>query len=727
MSPSTFQNDVQYGGNFLLQCGPDFSSPNASPSPRQAAALTNEEVSAWLSNAQKMLAGCAALEPDAARKLEVLIALLKSEEATVAFGGHFKSGKSTLLNALLGRPILPTSGLPETGAMCIMRSGPQDTAHLSDATGRRELECTTEAIRNEISLTSSNGSRRTQTHDVERLELVLSQTPIGPRARWIDSPGINDTEEMTECAQRAAAEADVLLWVLNTRQFLSIAEVDFLSERIARCGPQSVALIVNAFLMSEDGDEWEEFLNEQMPVHGEKLRERAPDIGFEPDMLPSVTVVAGKALGLQPREWDERFGGKAVATLMDSLASAEQATVQRARWSRVVTELALLEEPFAQHLKSDVEQLKEIRSQLKAGQKAIDDAARNNRAAFKTAVERAIDAFQLDWEIRAYNCGETLANSIVPPNIWRDDTYSKYLNGALETANAEARGALITALTSAAQKYDQIPPSTACASALAQLLGSPPVIVVVPDTPPPASMDSFVDSLGLRGQTAAAFNKAKANAEGAWRNVRHVTEYAATFHRTNREQTINTILEHCVAVRDRLPRALPPQSFSGGTVTPCPVAIDVSEADEPGTSAAYRFEQVGVFSCRATGLRPKGSCLVRLHFAETRATRIGERRFHVVVDGKRVLSEYDIFARTGGNNKLIVAEFVARADANGNVQISFEAGSAGVPQVCAVQVIPQEEVKSRLSQFKVRVQRRHELWRDLLILKEEAGKLVQRC
>ncbi len=58
--------------------------------------------------------------------------------------------------------------------------------------------------------------------------------------------------------------------------------------------------------------------------------------------------------------------------------------------------------------------------------------------------------------------------------------------------------------------------------------------------------------------------------------------------------------------------------------------------------------------------------------------------------------------------------------------LHFEAGSAGVPQVCAVQVIPQEEVNSRLSQIKVRAQRRRELLRDLLVLKEEAGKLAGR-
>ncbi|RYX80672.1 hypothetical protein EON83_27565 [bacterium] len=725
MSTSTFQNDVQCGDSHMFQHGPDFSPSNTLLPPRQCATITKEEVSAWIASAQNLVAGCRSLEPDAARRLESLVSLLRSGEATIAFGGHFKSGKSTLINSLLRRDILPASGLPETGAMCILRSGAHDSAHLRDASGRRSLECTTDAIRHEISLTSSSGARRTQTHDVERLELVLSNIPIGPRACWIDSPGINDTAEMTECAQRAAAEADVLLWVLNTRQFLSIAEVDFLSERVELYGPQSVALIVNAFMMSEDSAEWEEFLSEQMPVHREKLLDRAYEIGLDPDNMPSITVVSGKVLGTQNDEWSELYGGKAIVELMNSFSSAEKPHVQCARWGRVYNELSLLEEPFAQNLKSDVEQLKEIRTQLKAGQKPVADAAAKNRAAFKSGVESAIDAFQVDWEIRAYNCGETLANSIVPPHIWRDDTYSKYLNGALESTNAEARATLVTAISSLAQKHNQTPPDSACVDSLAKLLTPSPVVVIVPDTPAPVSVDNFVDSLGFRGQAASAFAKAKANAESTQVNVRQVTAYAATSLRANREQAIAVVLENCVGVGDRLPRALTPDSFSGGQFTPCPVSLDVSAADELGTAATYAFERNGVFSCRASNLRTNGACLVRLHFAETKATRIGERRFHVSVNGKRVLSEYDIFARAGAN-KVVVAEFTAQIDPAGNVQLSFEAGSAGQPQVCAVQVIPQEEVTSRLSQLKVRVQRRHELWRDVVLLKEEAGKLVQR-
>ncbi len=56
----------------------------------------------------------------------------------VACVGQFKRGKSTLLNALLGRSILPTGVVPVTSAVTVLRHGPQLSARVSFADGRSE-------------------------------------------------------------------------------------------------------------------------------------------------------------------------------------------------------------------------------------------------------------------------------------------------------------------------------------------------------------------------------------------------------------------------------------------------------------------------------------------------------------------------------------------------------------------------------------------------------------
>lgn len=52
--------------------------------------------------------------------------------------GQFKRGKSTLLNALLGRAVLPTGVAPVTSVVTIVRYGPQATGVVRFVDGRSE-------------------------------------------------------------------------------------------------------------------------------------------------------------------------------------------------------------------------------------------------------------------------------------------------------------------------------------------------------------------------------------------------------------------------------------------------------------------------------------------------------------------------------------------------------------------------------------------------------------
>ena len=69
-------------------------------------------------------------------------------------------GKSTMMNAVVGRDILPVDDVPETGAICCLLAGGQDAAAVVEGGTRRSIPCTTEAIRSEITLLSVQGDRR---------------------------------------------------------------------------------------------------------------------------------------------------------------------------------------------------------------------------------------------------------------------------------------------------------------------------------------------------------------------------------------------------------------------------------------------------------------------------------------------------------------------------------------------------------------------------------------
>src|SRR5262249_14946059 len=62
---------------------------------------------------------------------------------------------------------------------------------------------------------------------------------------------------------------------------------------------------------------------------------------------------------------------------------------------------------------------------------------------------------------------------------------------------------------------------------------------------------------------------------------------------------------------------------------------------------------------------------VRLHFAEIYYTSAGIRVFNVFINGAQVLTNYDVFAATGGKNKAAVKEFTATANGSGQIVVQY--------------------------------------------------------
>src|ERR1700677_3912625 len=84
---------------------------------------------------------------------------------------------------------------------------------------------------------------------------------------------------------------------------------------------------------------------------------------------------------------------------------------------------------------------------------------------------------------------------------------------------------------------------------------------------------------------------------------------------------------------------------------------------------------------------------VRLYFLDWQNTQTGQRVFNVDINGTAVLSNFDIVqaaGNAGGDGTYIGCEenFNETADANGDVTIAFLTGTAGVPMVNAIAVVP---------------------------------------
>ena len=85
--------------------------------------------------------------------------------------------------------------------------------------------------------------------------------------------------------------------------------------------------------------------------------------------------------------------------------------------------------------------------------------------------------------------------------------------------------------------------------------------------------------------------------------------------------------------------------------------IDTTGLVAPAPQAVYQAERYGNFTYTFPGLISGATYKVRLHSAETFWTATGQRRFNVLINGAQVLTNFDIIAAAGAQNKAVINEF----------------------------------------------------------------------
>jgi GTPase SAR1 family protein len=217
-------------------------------------------------------------------------------QIVIVFGGHWSAGKSTLINALLGRDLLPVSERTETGVACRIHVGAADEATSMRAYGSIAIPCTPEAIAEQVSITAGGAEPRSELDVVDAIELTLAGAPLPPNVRWIDTPGLNDAPDAEDRLRREVDRADQLLWVLNPDQFLSEVEQRFLADYVTRRSVASVTLLVNVRTHQDVASDWRRFHDEGWLAHRAKLEHFWDTAGIPESSWPPVLIASGAHL-----------------------------------------------------------------------------------------------------------------------------------------------------------------------------------------------------------------------------------------------------------------------------------------------------------------------------------------------------------------------------------------------------------------------------------------------
>ena len=113
------------------------------------------------------------------------------------------------------------------------------------------------------------------------------------------------------------------------------------------------------------------------------------------------------------------------------------------------------------------------------------------------------------------------------------------------------------------------------------------------------------------------------------------------------------------------------QGFTASNTISHPNAINTGKVVNPAPIAVYQTGRIGNFIYTIGGFVAGSNATVRLHFAETYWSAVGQRLFNVNINGKQVLTSFDIFAAAGGQNIANIQQFTATANASGQYVIQF--------------------------------------------------------
>jgi small GTP-binding protein len=178
--------------------------------------------------------------------------------------GQFKRGKSTLINALLGEPVLPSAIIPVTSIPTFVRFGETISMRVSFLNGREPVDLRIESENTPMEVLSGyvtengNPNNRLGVSQVEvRYPLPLLRSGIV----IIDTPGIGSTHRHnTETTLNFLAQCDAALFVLSIDPPPTEVEIEFLKEVRSKVTRIFFALNKVDYISPGDRHEAEEFI-----------------------------------------------------------------------------------------------------------------------------------------------------------------------------------------------------------------------------------------------------------------------------------------------------------------------------------------------------------------------------------------------------------------------------------------------------------------------------------
>lgn len=172
---------------------------------------------------------------------------LAAERFHLVVLGEFNHGKTSFVNAMLRRPLLPTGVTPTTAAIHHLRFGDEVKAELVSEAGDPE-EVSVDALSQ--FMVGGEGVKE----GVRYLDLQVPSALLKTGVVLVDTPGVNDlNQQRAEITYGYVPRADAVIFLLDAGQILKESERAFLKGKLMHAAKDRLLFVMNKMdLLDED-------------------------------------------------------------------------------------------------------------------------------------------------------------------------------------------------------------------------------------------------------------------------------------------------------------------------------------------------------------------------------------------------------------------------------------------------------------------------------------------
>lgn len=182
---------------------------------------------------------------------------LKDENLKVLVMGKFSSGKSTFLNGLLGRPLLPMKAIPTTAVIGEIRYSDREKIVLLPKKGKwhggdATFEISASELGKYITIDHTEGDNRENPFEKVYINSPLAICKNG--IEFVDSPGLDDPTSHDSVTKEYLPTADAIIYCMNSQAAYSAKDKDEI-ETLRSLGYTSIIFVLTYFDVLQENDE----------------------------------------------------------------------------------------------------------------------------------------------------------------------------------------------------------------------------------------------------------------------------------------------------------------------------------------------------------------------------------------------------------------------------------------------------------------------------------------